>query len=88
LDYRISGSASGSISNLFNVSNEEKKKRQKISKSNIGSGIFDPPYKTPLTNRDKSNKSDNGIAAGNINRSKYDEFKNFHKERYCKNIIV
>jgi hypothetical protein len=81
LDYRISGSASGSISNLFNVANEEKKKRQKISKSNIGSGIFDPPNKFSSTVREKLNKSDNGIAAGNINRSKYDEFKNFHKER-------
>ena len=56
-------------------------KRQKISKSNIGSGIFDPPNKISSTVREKLNKSDNGIAAGNINRSKYDEFKNFHKER-------
>lgn len=52
-----------------------------MSKRNIGSGIFDPPHQNQEIRKVKLNKSDNNIAAGDINRSKYDEFKNFHKER-------
>ena len=82
VDSRIFGSATGSISNLINITSYGNSKYMKKYQKPFECQIFKPLAQTKFVDkREKLNRIHKESAAGILNKNKYDELKNYFTDK-------